>query len=106
MPCEFLDACLIVLLNIVHILVLVVGKHDALHDRVSILYLAELLLYISTNVSKESVLSIHSELLLQVSLNLFLEFLLALYITLAKGLVEEFLVDSMLYVASDFCNLV
>ena len=99
MPCELLDGCFVVLIYVLLVVLLVVGKHDALHQLIVILHLAEFLLYVCPYVCQEAVFGVLVHLLLEVGSNLLTEFLLAVYCSLAEGLVEEFLVDGVLVVA-------
>ena len=105
MPSQLLDACLEVLLYEVSTLILVVVQHNALQQSLWELQLANLLLHVSTNVEQELVVAVSLELLADLVSNLLTESLLVLDIALAKGLVEQLLIDLSLDKARNLSDL-
>ena len=105
-PCQLLDALLVVLLYELLTLILVVSQHDALQECIWECQLANLLLAVLAYIEDELVVRVVNQLLLQALSDLSTESSLVLHVSiLTEYLLEELLVNLVLLEALDLCDL-
>ena len=93
MPCQFLDALCIVVLNELLALVLIVVQHDLLQQSVWECQLTYLVLKILANINEELIVAVIYELCRKSLCDLLTECLLVLNLVLTINAVKQFLVD-------------